>query len=256
MNSKIYIPSKALQLYVHSFRVIDAKQNLENRVLPNSSFAIVFTIRGQISYINNEKFTNLPSTIISGVRKSVRNIGYQKGSKSIIVMFTEVGISSFFKEPLFELFERSVSLDNFVDKNGIIEIEEKLNSEISDLERIKIIEQFLFSQLYKTEIDLLIEKSISEIYSSNGNLKIKELSQKLFISQDAFEKRFRKIVGSTPKQFSSIIRLKSITKIQKPNSLIDLALENGFYDQSHFNREFKTFTGLTPTEFYNSGIFW
>ncbi|WP_428742414.1 helix-turn-helix domain-containing protein [Tenacibaculum sp.] len=256
MISKIYTPSKELSPFIQSFRIIQTHHDLVNRVLPNSNFAIVFTLKGQISYLDNKNVIHLPSVIISGLRKSVRNINYQKNSKSIIVLFTEMGISSFLKDPLYELFQQSVSLDHFINKDKIHRVEENLNSAKSDLESIKMIEDFLLSILYRKHTDLLIQKSISEICAAKGNIKIRELSQKLFISIDAFEKRFRKTVGSTPKQFSSLIRLKSITQTEKPESIIDLALENGFYDQAHFNKEFKIFTGLTPTEFYTSENIW
>ena len=256
MNSKIYIPSKELSPFIQSFRIIETNQNLVNRVLPNSNFAIVFTVRGQIAYLEDESTVQLPSALISGLRKTVRNISYQKNSKSIIVLFTEMGISSFLKGSLYELFQQSVSLDHFIDKSKIYNVEEKLSSTKSDLEKIKIIEDFLLSILYRKHTDLLVQKSISEIHAAKGNIKIKELSQKLFISIDAFEKRFRKTVGSTPKQFSSLVRLKSIAQTEKPESIIDLALENGFYDQAHFNKEFKIFTGLTPTEFYTTENIW
>lgn len=256
MNSKIYIPSKELSPFIQSYRIIEANQELINRVLPNSNFAIVFTVKGQIAYIEKGGNRKLPSVVISGLRKSVRNINYQKDSKSIIVLFTEMGISHFFKTPLFELFEQSVSLDYLMNKNKIHRVQEYLNKAKSNLDSIKIIEKFLFSILQHKQLDLLIQKSVFEIHKAQGNIKIKDLSQKLFISIDAFEKRFRKSVGSTPKQFSSLVRLKLITQTEKPESIIDLALEKGFYDQAHFNKEFKIFTGLTPTEFYTTENIW
>jgi len=225
-------------------------------VLPNSNFAIVFTLNGRINYLENNGNVQLPFAVISGLRKSVRNINYQKNSKSIIVLFTEMGITHFFKTPLFELFEQSISLDYLIDKNKIHSVEENLNSAKSDFDRIKIIELFLLSLLNQKQTDLLIQKAVSEIYTAKGDIKIKKLSQSLFISIDAFEKRFRKTIGATPKQFSSLVRLKSITQTEKPESIIDLALENGFYDQAHFNKEFKIFTGLTPTEFYAAKNIW
>ncbi len=252
MNSKVYIPGKALSPFIQAYRIIEANQDLVNRVLPNTNFALVFTVKGQIAFIENEGNRQLPSVVISGLRKSVRTISYQKNSKSIIVLFTEMGIAHFFKVPLFELFEQTISLDYLVDKNKIHSVEEYLNKAKSDLDRIKIIEKFLLSILEYKQPDWLIQKAVSEIHSTKGNIKIKELSRKLSISIDAFEKRFRKSIGSTPKQFSSLIRLKSVTQTEKPESIIDLALENGFYDQAHFNKEFKIFTGLTPTEFYTS----
>ena len=54
--------------------------------------------------------------------------------------------------------------------------------------------------------DALVAKAVNLIVNSNGTLRITELSQRLYISQSPLEKRFRKVVGATPKKFSSIIR--------------------------------------------------
>nr|WP_217645604.1 helix-turn-helix transcriptional regulator [Thermophagus xiamenensis] len=227
-----------------------------NRVMPNINLAIVFTLRGQIAFLNHDKYDPLPSAIVSGVRKTARNINYKENSKSLIVLFTEMGASSFFNIPLSELYEQSISLEYLIDKDIIQSVEENLNIAKSDFERIKILDELFLNKLKKRDLDLLIYKAVLEISAAKGNIRIKELSQKLFISIDAFEKRFRKSVGCTPKQFSSLIRLKSIIQTHRPKNLIDLALENGFYDQAHFIKEFKLFTGLTPSEFYNASNIW
>ncbi len=89
-----------------------------------------------------------------------------------------------------------------------------------------------------------------------GIVKIKELANSLYISNDVFEKRFRKIVGTTPKQFSSIVRLKSaISQKQQNQSFSDIAFNAGYFDHPHFNKDFKLFTGQTPTDFFKSPSF-
>ena len=88
------------------------------------------------------------------------------------------------------------------------------------------------------------------IYQSNGTVRIKELNEKLFISQSPFEKRFRKVVGTTPKKFASIVRFNSIlNSLDKTKSLTEICYENNFFDQAHFIKDFKQFTGETPENF-------
>ncbi|NBP68757.1 MAG: AraC family transcriptional regulator, partial [Cytophagia bacterium] len=41
-----------------------------------------------------------------------------------------------------------------------------------------------------------------------------------------------------------------------PASFIDMALANNYYDQSHFNKDFKRFTGQMPTDFFKSASYW
>ncbi|WP_423127129.1 helix-turn-helix domain-containing protein [Gaoshiqia sp. Z1-71] len=63
--------------------------------------------------------------------------------------------------------------------------------------------------------------------------------------------------GATPKRFSSIVRLNSIIRYnQKNQSISDMAFDGGYFDQPHFNKDFKLFTGQTPTDFFRSASFW
>jgi methylphosphotriester-DNA--protein-cysteine methyltransferase len=114
----------------------------------------------------------------------------------------------------------------------------------------------LLSKLIRQNQDRLILAALQKIYHEKGNVKIKQLTASLFISHDAFEKRFRRIVGASPKQFSSIVRMKSIVN-QKlyGQSFTEVAFSAGYFDQAHFTKDFKLFTGQTPSSFFNSPIF-
>jgi AraC-like DNA-binding protein len=226
-------------------------------VLPDTSFAIAFRYKGQVNYLTDTNIHNLPSTVITGLRTSVRLINYLENTATIIVQFKEGGTAAFFREPLYELFGESVSLDNFISRQKISIIEEQLAEATNSKQRIAIVEQFLLSILHTQRNDQLITNAIEKITSTKGIIKMKELADSFYLSQDAFEKRFRKIIGTSPKQFSSIIRMKSITnQIHPTQSLTDIALQAGYFDQPHFNKDFRRFTGLSPTDFFKSSPRW
>ena len=252
-----YIPTDQLRPFIKAYRIIESQDELVNRVLPNTSFTIAFRLMGQIAYINDDNKTTLPTTTFSGLRKSVRLINYAPKTTALIVLFTATGVSAFFKQPLYELFEKSISLDNFFSYSEIAITAERLAESDSNELRIATIEQFFYSKLINYKTDELVTQAIATIHYQKGLLKIKDLADSLFISQDAFEKRFRKSTGATPKQFSSIVKMKTI--IQQNSTLpsfLDIALENDFYDQAHFNKSFKLFTGQTPTDFFNAASYW
>lgn len=78
-----------------------------------------------------------------------------------------------------------------------------------------------------------------------------ELTSKHLISQ------FRDIVGITPKKFFQIGQINLASKMMwaNPNKkLTSIALECGFYDQSHFIRTFKKITNTKPLEFRHQQI--
>lgn len=256
MKIEEYIPSGILKPFIKSYRIIESRHELVNRVVPGTSSALAFRFRGQISYINQGSITTLPGTIFSGLRKSVRLINYASDTGALIVLFNDTGASAFFRHPLHELYEESVSLDNFFSQSEILMVEDQLANTENNRTKIDIVERFLYSKLICNKPDQLVSQAITKIYANNGMIRMRELAAGLFISQDAFEKRFRKVTGTTPKQFSTIVRMNTIIRQTDPSTSLLLALENGYYDQSHFNKDFKLFTGQTPTEFFRSAVFW
>ncbi|WP_249219855.1 helix-turn-helix domain-containing protein [Chitinophaga sp. HK235] len=257
MLLKPYIPSAPLQPFIQAYKIIESQDARVNRVLPDTTPAIAFRYKGRINYLSDQQANPVPAAVISGLRSSVRLINYQENTAAIIVQFKPAGAAAFFKTPLHELFEHSVSLDNFISRQQTAIIEEQLAEAKTTHERITVIETLLLSLLHGSKQDNLILNVLQQIQTTQGDLPIKNLAASNYLSQDAFEKRFRKTIGTSPKQYASIIRLKSlITRKQPTQSLTDLALDAGYFDQAHFNKSFKRFTGLTPSHFFQSPLFW
>lgn len=248
---------EALRPFVRMYRIIQSQDELINRVLPETGQVLVFRIQGQVNYLLGNDKQKLPEFVLTGLKKSVRLINYNQNSANIIVIFKEAGASAFFKEPLYQIFEESVPLENLIRCSEIDKIGEQLGLAKTHIDRIAIIEQFLLSRLHKRTSDQLIQAALYKIHTTKGLYPIKQLASSLYISQDPFEKRFRKFVGASPKQFSSIVRMKSvISQNHRATSLTEMALNAGFFDQSHFNKDFKLFTGLTPTDYFKSVPLW
>ena len=61
-----------------------------------------------------------------------------------------------------------------------------------------------------------------------------------------------KQIGISPKQLGKVIRLQTALKMllnHKTETLTQIAYENEYYDQAHFIKDFKEFTGTNPKEF-------
>lgn len=100
--------------------------------------------------------------------------------------------------------------------------------------------------------DYRIKLAINLILKSNGTMSIKELRDKLYVTERTLERHFLKEIGVTAKQFSRIIQFRSameqMTETDYVN-LTEISHDNQFADQSHFIRTFKRYTGKTPKEF-------
>lgn len=220
--------------------------------MPGTSAVIGFQYRGSLQKIKGSREGNLSISGITGLLDSYQVFKNSADIGTVLVFFTETGASHFFKIPINEIFSESISLDTFIPRSVIETVEEQLAEAGTDNQRIKIVEAFLLSQLQHREADLLVSQALSLIISSNGTLRINELAQRLYISQSPLEKRFRKTVGATPKKFSSIIRINSVISNNGSNNLTELGYAAGYFDQSHFIKDFKTFTGETPEQFFSA----
>ena len=248
-----HFPTDKLKDYIKYYVVSENDVESEYKIFPSTGLVIGFQYKGQLSSIKDDAFDKLTSAGITGISDSYKIFRNSADIGTVLVYFTEIGFTHFASHPANELFDLSLSLDDIFDKNIISEVEEKLIIATTDKQRIKIVEQFLLSQLKDIRADKLIVEAVKLIYQSKGTMRVKELNEKLFISQSPFEKRFRKVVGTTPKKFTSIVRFNAVLdNLNETKTLTEICYENNFFDQAHFIRAFKHFTGQTPEHFKRS----
>jgi AraC-like DNA-binding protein len=199
----------------------------------------------------------IPASVVTGLRRSARLLCYAEKTANLLAVFHEGGIAAFSRIPAHELFGLSISAENLFLSAELDQVLERLAEEKTNRDRINFIEAFLFGKLTGRKPDALTGKAIQLIKGQSGMIRIKDLATSLNISLDAFEKRFRTVVGSTPKQYASIIRFRSlIRKFPSYSSFTEASYEAGYFDQSHFIKDFRLFTGQAPKDFFKSSRYW
>ena len=126
----------------------------------------------------------------------------------------------------------------------------QLISERTDMERVKLLESFFISRLQNIQKrDELVEQSIQLISQHISTVTAGFLLSQLHISERQFQRRFLQTVGVTPqlyiriKRFNEAMRLVDTGKYER---LSDIAGALNFHDQSHFIRDVRLFSGVTP----------
>ncbi|MCX7068287.1 MAG: helix-turn-helix domain-containing protein [Methylococcales bacterium] len=77
------------------------------------------------------------------------------------------------------------------------------------------------------------------------------LAQKLGLSKRTLERRFQLHIGTTPKKYAHIVRLRNaLFQRQTLSSWADVAHFTGYYDQSHLINDFQALYGLSPDTLY------
>lgn len=252
MQPRTYIPAAALRPYIQHYLFLESNSLVVNRVLPNTAPLLGFRYRGEVHYQEDGALKTLPTAVFTGLRQSVRFIRYAPGAANFLVQFTPTGAAAFCKAPLHETFNESISLEALLHTTAL---EAQLMDAPDDATRVQFADQYFQQQLKHPATDALVQAAIHRIRQSGGNLKMKALAAELYISQDAFEKRFRRVAGASPKQYAGIVRMHHVIA-QGAKGLISAAFDAGYADQPHFNKDFKRFTGQAPVAFFKNPLYW
>ena len=99
--------------------------------------------------------------------------------------------------------------------------------------------------------DLLISKAAGQLQADSGPIDIESLARQSHLSDRQFRRRFEAAVGVGPKRFSRLIRFQRVfgqRHEEDAQAWSQVALDCGYYDQAHFNRDFRAFTGVRPRD--------
>ncbi len=260
MKFQIIQPSGILARFIKYYWVME-KSSFESdvceRVIPTGNIDLMFHYRNcfKVKRGDNSTFKQANS-FISGISNSYADVTTNGETGMICVTFLPYGACNFFNFPLLEIENQNVNLD-CIFGNEPKEIEEQLCGAQSLTERVSVIENFLISKLSpNVKRDwLLIKSGIELINQSKGQISALILSEKLCVTSKTLERKFSAMVGKTPKQFIKIVRFQNILNIfstSKELILTEMAYSNGYFDQAHFIKDFKSFSGLTPKDYYTN----
>lgn len=130
-----------------------------------------------------------------------------------------------------------------------------ISKEMRPVEIIAIILGAL-EELAKCRIEPIawLDYTLGEIFRLNGLISLSEHSDNANLSDRHFRRKFKEIVGISPKYFCKVIQLNSVFNIIKSGEeekLRTLALDFGYYDQAHFTNDFNKLVGKSPGDFLN-----
>jgi AraC-like DNA-binding protein len=251
MRFNPYIPHEQLKSIVSSFVISEQTESSVYQVFPNMAPVFGFQFAGQLSIVDDDTTqTPLSQAGVTGLATRYKVFSNLPATGTVLVYLTELGLSQLTRCPAIHFFNQSIPLDQIFDRNKINAVTERLYTAVTDRERITIVEQFLISELKSASPDTLVAAATRMIRQRQGKLEVNELNKTLYTSASVLERRFKQVIGTTPKKFASLVRLnKVIDELKTDKSLINICYDHDYFDQAHFINDFKRFTGLTPEEF-------
>ena len=169
------------------------------------------------------------------------------------VRFYPFGFANFINKPIHELADRETPLMSLFDEGSANELVQKIIAAPTTQSRIDAIEHFLLTQLTNESIiENIVKSTVEAISQTKGRMPINSLLKDNLSKRRNLERKFSKQVGISPKQLGKIIRLQAALKMMlnnKAENLTQVAYENEYYDQAHFIKDFKEFTGINPKQY-------
>jgi AraC-like DNA-binding protein len=245
----VRVPRLVLQPFVKRFLVAEFCPAHRDTHLPEIGPVAAFTFRGRCR-INGYHWA--PAAAFGGMYETTRSHEHLDNHAILLVFFEPMGAAAFLR-PALEDFSGEIT-----DLNGILgrrdeldRLHECLATAPSHHRRIMLVEDFLLARLQVASPDPLVTAAVEWIGHRPKATRIEQLSRYIGLSQSALERRFRSIIGLSPKRFASVVRFRHAVRLMhKGMDLASVANTVGYFDQSHFTNHFRRVTGLAPTAYF------
>lgn len=256
MKFKTYIPEKHLTSIVKYYWTLDNKlsptEMYVHRTLANHCPEMIFHYGNEFKEIlGHNKIERTFRTGIHGQTNKIRKFTAKDSCGIFGVVLQPYALTLLFNISSTELKNELVDLESLLGQEGI-DISEQIMLADGNHQRISLMNQFLNKQIEYIKHSSIIH-SVQSICANNGNVNIIQLSNQSFLSQRQFERRFKDLVGFSPKTFSRLVRFKATVDNYRADNktMTEIAYDFGYYDQSHFIQDFKQFSGYCPKSYFD-----
>ena len=253
-------PSQGLSDFVESYWHIgfDGPQGAvspSNICIPKGTVEFIVTLKGsKAEVLVQNSWVPVDDVLIVGIQTSPIIWRMHGGTVKFGISLKPVAFLQLFGSPVAELYQKFSGIESLAGNRLKWFI--NLLCEAKDApSRIAIVESFLYKKLAtgKSGKNLLTE-ALRKIWKEEGNISTASLSKFVFIGERQLQRLFKNAVGISPKLYSRIVRFRSAYQQAQAGKLhgwTDVAYDLGYTDQAHFVKDFKSFTGQTPTALFN-----
>jgi AraC-like DNA-binding protein len=220
------------------------------RILPDGCVELVFHFNDvfQTHFPNGEEMLQ-PQSFVVGQMKRFLEIAPFGRMGLIAVRFYARGAYLFLPGSLSQLTAEIVPLKELLRKRAD-EWTERIVLARGMSERARIIEEMLRALLRENGCyDRMVDRCLELMETGSGQRSVAQLAAEIGVSSRQLARRFQTAVGVSPKEFSRVSRFLYVLRClreRKRENLTETALACGYFDQAHFNHEFREFAGMTP----------
>lgn len=253
-----YKPVSALSDFIENFWLYGgyASAHLKERIFPSGTFELVFNLREDELriYYDTEvaRCARFSGAIVSGPYSGFFVTDAAEEASVMGVHFHPGGAFPFLGLSADELADTHIDLDDIWGSYAH-EIRERLSLAQSVRSRFHLLENILLSRLPAVEHHPAVSLALNGLHFDRSRAVVRKLAREAGLSDRRFIDVFRFEVGFNPKLFNRILRfqrvLAQVHRMIPEHHWGQLALEQGYFDQSHLIRDFIAFSGLSPADY-------
>ncbi|MFD1019569.1 DUF6597 domain-containing transcriptional factor [Thalassobacillus hwangdonensis] len=259
MRFEMRKPMKLLRPWIECYWNVELTTGTKVKketILPNGKIEMIFALQGDY-HVMNRSTKPMHQAWLSGIHHSPLEIQYSGSSNLVGIRFYPHGLFPFLNIPIHETVNQVEHLQSFWGQlQG--EVYEALCTLEGSASMYTVLNQLLMKKIteQKTTQHQAVSHLVAQI-KANPNQSIAELAMRTGFTQRHLNRVFKDQTGINPKLFGRITRFEqafSLLHAKSEEDVSTIVSELGYYDQSHFNREFKRFSGMTPFEYRKRAI--
>jgi len=251
-------PSPRLQKYVRGYYTLEHMPDLnapfEIKSSANPTYALVFNYGDRYRLFNHTvSGETLPTCFLSGISLSNYTLKFDGSVGCCGILLQGTAFQNLFPTPpTEEILNRRIDLRLILGEKAT-EVSEQIMAADSDQKRVAILENLMLSFVENTNHPLNpIDLAANKIIRERGMLSMDRLADEVCMSPRQLRRKFKTQVGVGPKTYARLKRFNYVTNCLSRDSCLswkEFVNAGGFYDQSHFIKEFVEFSGENPSGF-------
>ncbi|MBL0745641.1 helix-turn-helix domain-containing protein [Chryseolinea lacunae] len=248
-------PADILKPFIKSYSVVTLEKDLTNEVFyPSGYVDLAINIsNGKAATIIDGHRRDMPDVEVLGQLTVPTRLTVAEGTSVLLARIQPHANALFLPPPASDFTNYAVDMQGVFANESREFYEGLVHAGSLDL-KIKALDAFLIQKLRTNEKmhrkANVISQLCDAIVKAGESFDLRTIANTYGLSTRYIQQLFLDVVGLTPRAFFSLQRFnKSVNLVLSSNvPLTTIAYDCGYYDQAHFIREFKKFTGITPSE--------
>ncbi len=260
MSLGFFRPGPPLDAFVERFWSADpyVAPAPRERVLPAGTLDLVVNLEvDRVRFFEDEgraSPTDLPGMALFGAQTRPLVVAASPKSSAVGVHFKPGGARAFVDVPVGELEDGAVPADVFWGAAARW-LRERLLDASTHAARFRVLEAFLRARVRPRRTGPALREALLA-FDEPGLPSVAEVNRRTGLSPKRLIALFREEVGLSPKAFWRVRRFRAALRDldRGARNGAALAVDAGYFDQAHFDREFRRLAGLSPREYLSARV--